>query len=49
MPPRFETFTIPKDSPYALALHLSDVAHINQSLHTILDYPDQFLVVWEAK
>ena len=47
--PRFLTITIPKDSPTALQDHLNDDRCGDYSLHSILDYPDLSIVVWEAK
>lgn len=45
--PRFLTITIPKDSPTALSDHLNDPTGADYSLHSILDYPDLYLVIWE--
>ena len=47
MPPRFLTITIPKDSPAALQSHLNSPDYAPFSLHSILDYPDLYVVIWE--
>ena len=47
MPPRFLTITLPKDTPAALQYHLNSPDYAPFSLHSILDYPDLYLVIWE--
>jgi hypothetical protein len=49
MPPRFVIVTIPKETPTSLADHLNSSQSDGYDLHSILDYPDLYLVVWEAK
>ena len=48
MYPRFLTITLPKQTPEALAAHLNAPDYASFSLHSILDYPDLYLVIWEA-
>ena len=47
MSPRFLTIVIPKDSPAALQDHLNSCLSEGYDLHSILDYPDLYLVIWE--
>ena len=47
--PRFLTITVPKYSDTSLVDHLNSCDTQNYSLHSILDYPDLYLVIWEAK
>ena len=47
MSPRFLTITLPKQTPEALAEHLNSCDTQNYNLHSILDYPDLYLIIWE--
>ena len=48
MPPRFLTIAVPKYSDTSLACHLNLPDYASFSLHSILDYPDLYLVIWET-